>query len=165
MSPDTQTAAEFTERGIRLARLFDAPPAAVFAAWSEAANLDQWWGPDGFRNETHSMDFEVGGEWRYVMHGPDGTDFPNRILYRQIEAPHRLEFLHDAGEEDDPQAMEVTVTFEAQGEQTLLTMHTQFASAAIRDEIVKQVGAVEGGKQTLNHLAQYLADHPLRITL
>jgi len=154
----TQATAELTERRVRLTRLFDAPPELVFTVWSDPRHLDAWWGPDGFRNETQSMEFGPGGEWRYTMHSPDGVDFPNRIVYQEIERPARLRFTHDSGEENDPGAMQVTVTFEAEQGGTRVTMHTEFPSAEMRDKIIKEYNAIEGGQQTFERLAQYLAD-------
>lgn len=156
MMAGTQATAELTERGVRLTRLFDAPPELVFKVWSDPRHLDAWWGPNGFRNETHSMTFEPGGEWRYTMHGPDGVDYPNRILFHEIEPAVQLRFLHDSGEEDDPGAMQVTVTFEAEQGGTRVTMHTEFASAETRDMIVEQHNAIEGGQQTFERLATHL---------
>ena len=150
--------AELTERGVRLTRVFDAPPEQVFAAWTDPDSLDQWWGPQGFRNETHSMEFKPGGAWLYTMHGPDGVDFPNRIIYRAIEAPSRLTFTHDSGEDGDANVMEVTVTFEEQDGLTRLTMHTLFRSAELRDQVVEEYQAIEGGRQTLERLADFLTD-------
>tara|TARA_R100001132_G_C3249270_1_gene77043 strand:+ start:638 stop:871 length:234 start_codon:yes stop_codon:yes gene_type:complete len=66
---------------IRVERTISAPRELVFESLSDAGHLDQWWGPDGFVNETHEMDFAVGGLWRYTMHGPDGKDWPNWIRY------------------------------------------------------------------------------------
>jgi uncharacterized protein YndB with AHSA1/START domain len=152
------TTGELTERGVRLTRLFDAPPELVFKVWSDPRHLDAWWGPDGFRNETQSMEFAPGGEWRYTMHGPDGVDFPNRIAYQEVEWPARLRFTHDSGEVNDPGAMQVTVTFEAEQGGTRVTMHTEFASADMRDKIIEEYNAIEGGQQTFERLAQYLAD-------
>lgn len=157
-----QTTAELTGRGIRLTRLFDAPPERVFKVWSDPRHLDAWWGPHGFRNETHSMEFKPGGAWRYTMHGPDGVDYPNRIAYHEIKPASRLRYTHDSGEENDPGAMQVIVTFEAEQGGTRVTMHTEFPSADMRDKIIQEYNAIEGGQQTFERLAVYLADSAAR---
>ena len=69
---------------ITMQREFDAPADDVFAAYRDPAALKQWYGPDGFSITVLAMDFRVGGQFRFTMHGPDGTDYPNRILYREI---------------------------------------------------------------------------------
>lgn len=57
---------------VRVERSFDAPLDLVWAAWTEAQLLDQWWGPKPYRVETKIMDFREGGTWLYAMVGPQG---------------------------------------------------------------------------------------------
>ena len=142
-------------REIVMTRLFDAPRELVFKVWTDPKHVDQWWGPNGFRNETIEMDFRPGGMWRYVMHGPDGTDYDNRIVYHEVVAPQRLVYTHGRDLDNDPDAFEVTVTFEAQGNKTLLTMRSLFVTVEQREATVA-FGAVEGGRQTLARLAEYI---------
>lgn len=81
-------------REIVTTRLFDAPRERVFAAWSSAAHLEKWWGPRGFTTTTHAFEFRVGGQWRLTMHGPDGTDYPNRLVYEEIVPFARIVYAH-----------------------------------------------------------------------
>jgi uncharacterized protein YndB with AHSA1/START domain len=134
-------------------RVFDAPRERVWRAWTEAKHLDQWWGPNGFRNETHAMQFKVGGTWRYTMHGPDGKAWPNWIRYGEIVKGERLVYDH-GGEGVDPH-FHVAITFESMGAKTRVTMKSLFPSVEAV-EAVKKFGAVEGGKQTLARLAGHL---------
>ena len=143
-------------REIVLTRTFDAPRELVFQAWTEPGQIEQWWGPAGFRNETLVMDVRPGGTWRYVMHSPDGTAYDNRTVYREVVVPERLVYWHGWDVDDDPLAFAVTVTFAALGDQTQLTMRMRFATAEQRDDTIA-FGAVESGEQTLTKLAQYLA--------
>jgi uncharacterized protein YndB with AHSA1/START domain len=100
------------------------------------------------------MDFRVGGAFRFTMHGPDGTDYPNRITYKEIVSAQRLAYLHDSGVDDDPRGFEVLVTFATQGAgRTLLTMRSTFPSVEARNAVMK-FGAVELGMQTLEKLAK-----------
>ena len=75
--------------------------AAVIDAWLNADRLARWWGPTGFRNTFEVCEIRTGGDWRFVMHGPDGSDYPNlsrfvavkppeRILIEHLSAPHFL---------------------------------------------------------------------------
>ena len=89
------------------------------------------------------------------MHGPDGQDYDNKIVYGVIDEPNRLVYTHSDGG-DDP-LFETTVTFEDVEGKTRLTMRALFASAAVRDQQVREVGAIEGGNQTLDRLGAYLA--------
>ena len=144
------------ERAIVMERVYEAPRELVFQAWTEAERLGEWWGPNGFTTTTLAMDFRPGGAWRFIMHGPDGTDYPNRITYQEIVAPERLVYDHDDDDDSRDTAFHVTVTFEQEGAGTRLTMRTLLPTPEERDRVVK-FGAVEGGRQTLDHLAEYLA--------
>jgi uncharacterized protein YndB with AHSA1/START domain len=144
-----------SDREIVIRRVFDAPRRLVWNAWTDPRHIDHWWGPTGFRNATASMDFRVGGMWRFLMHGPAGTDYPNRIRYREIVETERLVFDHGSDIDDDPEMFGVTVTFEAKGGRTEVTMRSLFATTA-QCEAVKGFGAVEGGNQALERLAGYL---------
>jgi uncharacterized protein YndB with AHSA1/START domain len=84
-------------REIVSVREFDAPQALVWRAWTEPSHLARWWGPKGFSSTFHEFDLRPDGEWRFVMHGPDGTDYKNRSLFREITPPERLVFDHVSG--------------------------------------------------------------------
>ena len=76
-------------RSIIGTRVFDAPRDLVFSAFTDPKHLAQWWGPDGFTTTTSAFEFRPGGVWRFVMHGPDGRDYQNRITFDEIVAPER----------------------------------------------------------------------------
>lgn len=142
-------------RTLSVSRLVGAPPELVFRMFSEARHLDAWWGPDGFTNETHEMDFSVGGLWRYTMHGPDGKAWPNWIRYREISPPMRLFYDH-GGEIDEPAHFEGEIRFEAEGDKTRVTLTLVFPTPEARNATLK-FGAVDGGNQTLAKLDAYLS--------
>ncbi len=77
-------------RSIVGTRVFDAPRDLVFAAFTDPKHLAQWWGPDGFTTTTSAFEFRVGGTWRFVMHGPDGRDYQNRVTYDEIVPGERI---------------------------------------------------------------------------
>ncbi|MET0397846.1 MAG: SRPBCC family protein [Longimicrobiaceae bacterium] len=143
------------DRELVLTRDFDAPRELVFRAYTDPEHLPHWWGPDGFRNTVHEIDVRPGGRWRFTMHGPDGTDYGNRIVYREVVRPERLEYAHGEDVDDDPALMQVTVTFDDLGGRTRVTMRTVLATAAHR-QAAEQFGAVELGNQTLRRLEAYL---------
>jgi uncharacterized protein YndB with AHSA1/START domain len=141
---------------ITMEREFDAPPDVLFRAFTDTEALKIWYGPNGFTITVLARDFRVGGLFRFTMHGPDGTDYPNRIAYREIAPGERLAYRHDSDIDNDPNAFEVAVTFEALGaSRTLLTMHSIFPSVDARNAVMK-FGAVELGMQTLEKLAAYV---------
>src|SRR5262249_18770307 len=106
----TNVGAASADREIVLTRVFDAPPELVFQAWTESVHIAQWWGPTGFRTTIYEMDVRPGGVWRFVMHGPDGRDYKNRIIFHEIVKNERLTYTH-MGEDEDPNVFEVVVTF------------------------------------------------------
>ena len=109
-------------------------------------------------HSCHEMDVRPGGVWRLTMHGPDGVDYPNLMVFIEVARPERLVYDHGSGVEDAPTQFRQTVTFEQQGDKTTVTMRLLFKSAAERDQVIEQYwGAIEGGNQTLARLEQYLA--------
>lgn len=147
-----------TDREIVVTRVFDAPPEVVFRAWTERDQVVRWWGPTGFTTTIQTMDVRPGGVWRFVMHGPDGVDYDNKVVYIEVESPRRLVYSHGSGDEPGPADFLSTITFEAQGsKQTAVVMQAVFPSAEAREQAVRDYGAIEGGQQTLARLAEYLA--------
>jgi uncharacterized protein YndB with AHSA1/START domain len=100
-----------------------------------------------------------GGVWRFVMHGPDGRDYQNRITYEEVMAPARIVYRHGGGEDVEPVRFTTTVTFDDLGDKTRITMQMDFPSAAERDRVIKEYGADKGLVQTLARLAEYVAAH------
>jgi uncharacterized protein YndB with AHSA1/START domain len=138
-------------------RVLDAPRELVWTAWTDPKHLAQWWGPDGFTTTTSAYDLRQGGVWRFVMHGPDGRDYQNRITFDEIVKPERIVYHHDGDDDVEPVQFRTTVTFEDLGGKTRLTMRALFPTAAARDRVIKEYGAAEGAVQTLSRLADYLA--------
>ena len=136
---------------------FDAPRELVFAAWTDPKHLSQWWGPNGFTTTTSSFDFRPGGIWRFVMHGPDGRDYQNRVTFDEIVPPERIIYRHGGGEDVEPVQFQQTVIFEALGDGTLLTWRGVFPSAAERDRVIKEYHADTGLTQTMARLAEFVA--------
>ncbi len=144
-----------SSREIVISRVFDAPRERVWKAWTDPQQIVKWWGPDGFTNTLYEMDVRPGGIWRHMMHGPDGTDYPNRVVYKEVAEPERLAYSH-GGDTDHPCQFHVTVTFEEEGGgKTRVTLRMLFETPALRDETAK-AGAIEGGEQTLGRLAKHL---------
>ena len=139
------------ERTIVTSRLVNAPQSRVWEAWTDPAQLAQWWGPDGFTNTMKGFEPRVGGRFDLTMHGPDGTDYRNESHFTLIEPRSRLAYYHETA----PKFL-ATVTFEARGAQTFLTLSTLFDSIEGHESAVKVFGAVEGGKQTLGRLAAHV---------
>ena len=73
-------------------RIFHAPRELVFRAWTDPKHLARWWGPKGFTNTFQEFDLNPGGHWRFVMHAPNGMDWPNHSVFVEIEKPVRIVF-------------------------------------------------------------------------
>lgn len=146
-----------SDREIIITRTINAPRSLVWKMWTEPEHLEKWWGPNGFSVTTSSIDIRKGGTWDFIMHGPDGTDYPNRIIFTDI-VEHEL-IAHDHGgdgKDGKDVHFNAVITFEDVDGQTLVTMKSVFATAADRDHVVKEYGAIEGGTQTLGKLAAYV---------
>src|SRR5262249_2459012 len=152
-----EPAQAIADREIVITRVIDAPRELAFEAFTGVQHLSRWWGPDGFTTTTRSLEFRAGGVWDFVMHGPDGTDYQEWITGREIVPPERIALLHGESR-DDPNAFESLLTFEAVGDQTRIVMRTLFPTREIRDEAVEKYHAIEGGEQTLGHLAAYVME-------
>ncbi len=154
--------ADTSDREIVITRLLDAPREMVWDAMTDPAKVARWWGPRGFTTTIHEMDFRPGGHWKHTMHGPDGVDYPNHSVFIEIVKPERIVYSHGGHREGGPGArFDAIWTFEEKGGQTLLTMRGIFLTAKDRDFVVKEFGALEGGKQTLERLAEQLEREPI----
>lgn len=140
---------------IYLERLYDAPVELVWAAWTDPAQAAQWWGPRGFTLTTHSKELRVGGTWRYTMHGPDGTDYPNIATYFEVEQYKKLVYDHGATETSPP-LFRVTVLFSAIGKKTQMEMTMALATSEAATETRKFIKQA-GGEATWDRLAEYLS--------
>ena len=102
------------DREIVISRVISAPRELVFEAFTEVRHLSRWWGPEGFTTTTRAFEFRVGGEWDFVMHGPDGTDYQEWISWTEIAPPERIALLHGESR-GDPNAFESVLTFAPDG--------------------------------------------------
>lgn len=145
------------DREIVLERIFDAPRELVWEAWTNPKHVAQWWGPNGFTTTIDKMDFRVGGVWKLVMHGPDGTDYMNYSVFSEIVKHERIVFEHGGERKGGPAINFIsTWTFEALGNRTRLSMHLLFDTSAGRELVATEYGAIEGGRQTLERLGAFL---------
>ncbi|WPR70356.1 SRPBCC domain-containing protein [Flavobacterium sp. NG2] len=139
-------------RQLNINRIFKAPIELVWKAWTEPELIANWWGPNGFSTTIHNMNVEVGGEWKLTMHGPDGTNYPNRSIYKEIIPYKKIVFEHF-----NPNFI-TTVLFESQGEETLMDWTMLFETEEMFEAVVKAHKADEGLKQNVEKLAEYLTN-------
>jgi uncharacterized protein YndB with AHSA1/START domain len=139
-------------RVMEISRLIAAPPARIWAAWTDPDALPKWWGPEGFTCRTKEIDLREGGIWRFDMVAPDGTVWPTRHRYTAHLPHRRIDFLLD-GDDVSEDSKVVRVTFMPDGDGTRVTLHMTFPSAAELAR-VRGFGAEALGMQTLGKLAR-----------
>lgn len=144
------------DREIVATRMVDAPRELVWKMFTDPEHVVRWFGPRGFTTTIKEMDVRPGGVWRLVMHGPDGRDYHNRIIYREVTRPERLVYEHCPEKGSEPVSFLTTVIFTSEGGRTRIDFRMVFPSAAERDRNVKTYGAVEGLTQTLGRLAEHV---------
>ena len=153
----TPAPSAMTGREIVITRVIGAALELVFEAFTDVRHLSRWWGPKGFTTTTRAFEFRVGGEWDFVLHGPDGTDYQEWITWTEITPPERIAMLHGESR-DDPNSFESVLTFTPEGAATRIEMRTVFATKELRDEAIDKYHAIEGGQQTLSNLAAYVTE-------
>lgn len=150
MSQST-TEAGTAEREFVHSRLLDAPVQQVFAAIADPVRLARWWGPSGFTSTFEVFEFRAGGRWRFVMHGPDGTDYPNQSRFLEIVASRQVVLEHFSGHH-----FILTITLMAQDAGTRVDWRQVFDTAEHRDSIASVV--LEANEQNLDRLASEIRE-------
>lgn len=138
-------------RELYITRTFKAPITLMWEVWTTPEHIVNWWGPNGFTSTIHKMDFKEGGEWKLTMHGPDGTNYPNRSIFKEIIPFKKIVFEHF-----NPHFI-TTVIFESRGDETQIDWTLLFDTAEMRDTVVKAHKADEGQKQNVERLEIYIA--------
>jgi len=141
------------DRELIITRELNAPIELVWEVWTDPEHLAQWWGPDGFTNTISKMDMKPGGDWDLVMHGPDGTDYKNKSVFREIVKYRKIVYDHVSG----PRFI-ATISFEERGNKTFLHWHMLFETKEQFIQTVKTFKADIGLKQNVQKLELYLAN-------
>lgn len=139
-----------------ITRVYDAPVKMVWDAWTDPKQVAKWWGPRGFTITTHHKDVRPGGTWSYIMHGPDGVDYPNKTLFHEVEKYSRLVYDHGASD-NTPPMFRVTVNFSENAGRTTMDMTMTLPTAEAAAETKKFIKKA-GGNSTWDRLAEHLAD-------
>ncbi|MGE0256332.1 MAG: SRPBCC domain-containing protein [Alphaproteobacteria bacterium] len=156
MTDAGKDAAPDGERAVVITRVFDAPAHLLFEAYSKPEHLMKWFGPAGWPLTLCEVDFRVGGRFRFAMTGPSGVqNTPFGGTYLEI-VPDRKIVFDNGFETPGAGRMVMTVTFEERDGRTTLTLHTLFATAAMRAEHVG-MGFVEGSNSAYDQLVDVVA--------
>lgn len=141
---------------IAITRTFDAPPQLVFEAWTRPELLRQWWGCEGSTLTTCEVDLRPGGQWRFVMRMPDGSEHPLKGVYRDIVPSEQLVYseCYDMPSIGSPQWL-TTITFKPCGDKTKLTHTLLHGSKEARDGHL-QAGMEGGMAQSFERLERLM---------
>jgi uncharacterized protein YndB with AHSA1/START domain len=118
----------------------------VFAAISDPERLEQWWGPAGFTNTFSVCEFKNGGRWSFIMHGPNGHNYPNENLFTEIEAPRKVVIQHV---EEPKYRLTIVLTSSARG--TVVSWSQAFESSEVAGRLEHIV--VPANEQNLERLS------------
>lgn len=138
------------ERTLATARVIAASPEHVYAAFLSSERLARWWGPKGFRNTFQVFEPRPGGTWRFVMHGPNGSDYPNDSIFEALVPGERIVIRHVSGPR-----FTLTVTLAAEAAGTRVTWRQVFDSVS-ECEAVRRF-AVGANEENLDRLESELA--------
>jgi uncharacterized protein YndB with AHSA1/START domain len=138
------------EKEIYNFRIINSSPEKIFSAFSEAGHLQNWWGPSGFSNTFRDFNFWDNGEWNFVMRGPDGVDYENISVFREIAKPEKIVIEHL----NAPHFV-LTITLEKEEDKTRIGWRMLFDSAEIRDNVAKY--AVKANEENFDRLERELA--------
>jgi uncharacterized protein YndB with AHSA1/START domain len=126
----------------------------VFAAFSHPERLSRWWGPAGFTNTFSVCEFKNGGRWSYIMHGPDGRNYPNESEFAEIESPTKIVIHHVS----EPK-YHLTILLASSAVGTAVSWSQAFESSKIASRIERVV--ILANEQNLDRLsAEVLRANP-----
>jgi len=139
------------ENELVAAREYGCSRELVFRAWTTPELLARWWGPEGFNNTFHKCDVRPGGEWKFTMHGPDGTNYPNECVFVEIVQPERVVLDHLSGHE-----FRITATFEESNGRTVVTFRQRFK---LKEDFEQaKPYCIDANEQNLDRLGTVLSE-------
>lgn len=141
---------ETQNRTLRTIGIFKTSIGRMWEVWTNPNHILNWWGPKGFTTTIHKMEVKEGGEWNLTMHGPEGANYPNRSIFKEIVPFKKIVFEHF-----NPHFL-TTVVFESKGDETLIDWSLLFDTAEMHDILVKAHNADEGQKQNMEKLEKYI---------
>lgn len=138
------------EREIISTRTLPASREKIWRALSDPTLLARWWGPNGFTNTFETFDLRPGGDWRFVMHGPDGAHYANHSTFTAVVPGERFAFEHHSAPH-----FHATIVFAAVGDRTTLTWRMTFDTAAVCAALKAII--VPANEQNFDRMAAVLA--------
>lgn len=139
-----------SDRELQIYRTLEAPVELVWKAWTEPEHIAKWWGPAGFSNTIYKMDVKPGGEWLLTMHGPDGKNYPDKSVFREIDPLKKIVIEHLT-----PHFI-ITVVFETREEGTYMQWNSLFDTKELLDSLIKNVKADTAQIENVDKLEEHL---------
>lgn len=139
------------DRILRTSRTLPFPPKQIFGAFASADLLASWWGPEGFSNTFEVFEFTEGGRWKFVMHSPDGVDYPNESLFEELVPDSKIVIHHNC-----PPNFRLTVGLTPEGEGTHLTWEQVFEDAETAQAVKLRAGLAN--EQNIDRLTAVLSE-------
>jgi uncharacterized protein YndB with AHSA1/START domain len=118
----------------------------VFAAISDPERLSRWWGPAGFTNTFNVCEFKDGGRWSFIMHGPNGNNYPNENVFAEIKSPRKVIVQHAS----EPK-YRLTITLASSAVGTVVSWSQTFESSEVASRLEHIV--VPANEQNLERLS------------
>ncbi|HEV8512254.1 MAG TPA: SRPBCC domain-containing protein [Cyclobacteriaceae bacterium] len=145
-----KVANDVAERELRIERMLNAPIELVWEVWTDPEHIKNWWGPNGFTNTIHKMEVAEGSEWLLTMHGPDGKNYANRSIFKEVVRHRKIVYEHF-----NPNFI-ATVEFESQQDKTFMKWQMLFDTRELYETVVKTFGADKGMRENVLKLEIYL---------
>jgi uncharacterized protein YndB with AHSA1/START domain len=160
-----------TDTDFVLSRIYAASREVLFRAFTDPLQLQHWWGPKGFVMVASEMNLRPGGGYHFGLRAPDGDMMWAKFVYREIDPPQRLVWVHSFSDEagnvikhpmslDWPLRMLATVTFDVHDEGTKLTLRFSALDATEAERAIFSANhdsLQQGWTGTFDQLAVYLA--------
>ena len=137
---------------LSLQRRYPVAPEKVWRAWTDPQALAKWWGPGGQQPVSLAeLDVRVGGRFRIVFGGPQGTEHECAGVYREVVPNRKLVFSWCWPRTTPDRVSQITLVLKPAGGGTdLKFLHEQFFDQAARD------GHQRGWTETFAKLAVFL---------
>jgi uncharacterized protein YndB with AHSA1/START domain len=139
---------------LAIERLIKAPRERVYAAWTDPAQLKEWFGPENVQTDELMADARVGGKFRWDLRNPEGEKMTARGEYRELEPGKKIVFTWGWDDDETWENHTSIVTVElsdCDGGTNLLLTHEQLPNEDSRD------GHTRGWESALNKLEKFFS--------
>ncbi len=139
---------------LTVTRAIEAPVERVWDAWNDPEQIARWWGPAGFHSTVNELDIREGGRFDVVMHGPDGTEYPNVYVFDHVRERRQLVYTNVGSERFGLAPFRSVFDMEGAGPTTNVTLTARFSTEEDKRRHVEEFHALEGARQLLERLEE-----------